>query len=101
VRQFEVYENPEAETKAFAPYLVILSSHLSDLRVVVFAPLFRDRSGVAGVVEVKVELGEERLFVSLLDLASVDPQRLRRRIGSLLDHEYDIRRGLDRLFNGF
>jgi hypothetical protein len=34
-------------------------------------------------------------------LANIDRAALRRRVGSLIDQEFDIRRALDRLFTGF
>jgi len=35
------------------------------------------------------------------ELASMRGEHLKRRVGSLLAHEDDIRRALDRLFTGF
>jgi hypothetical protein len=41
------------------------------------------------------------LIVSVIGLAAISGSRLKRRVGSLAVHEFDIRRALDRLFTGF
>ena len=41
------------------------------------------------------------LVIVLTELAGVQGRSLTRRVGSLLAHEDDIRRALDRLFTGF
>lgn len=88
--------------RSAVPYVVVLSSHLlPDLNEVVVAPVV-----AAGVLEpsdldVPVEVGQERLIVSVIGLAAISGSRLKRRVGSLAVHEFDIRRALDRLFTGF
>ena len=46
-------------------------------------------------------MDEGQHLVSVIGLAAISSARLKRRIGSLLAHEDDIRRALDRLFTGF
>ena len=102
MRQFDIYENPITATRAFAPYVAVLSSHhLPQLDEVVVAPLVNDSSAVVGDLELAVEINNERLVLVITDLSSLASQRLRRRMGSLRDREDEIRRALDRLFTGF
>jgi hypothetical protein len=42
LRQFDVFENPNVRSRAIAPLIVILQSHLlADLPTIVVAPLLR------------------------------------------------------------
>ena len=85
-----------------APYLVVLSSHLfADLSEVVVAPVVRPNLLTPSDFNVPVVVDEERHLVSVIGLAAISSARLKRRVGSLLAHEDDIRRALDRLFTGF
>ena len=85
-----------------APYLVVLSSHLfANLSEVVVAPVVRPNLLTPSDFDVPVVVDEERHLVSVIGLAAVSSARLKRRVGSLLAHEDDIRRALDRLFTGF
>ncbi len=102
VRQFGVYENPSASGRRFAPYLVVLSSHLlADFDDVVVAPLVNDAKGTVSELEIDVSVQDQELVLVISELSTIASRTLRRRIGTLLDHEFDIRRALDRLFTGF
>lgn len=102
MRQFDVYENPSREARRFAPYVVILSTHLIvGLEDAVVAPLVNDSSAIVAGFEIPVTIHDQPLVIILTELAGVQRASLKRRIGSLLSHEDDIRRGLDRLFTGF
>ncbi|WP_421738646.1 CcdB family protein [Caulobacter sp.] len=102
MRQFDAYLNPSATSRDIAPYLVVLSSHhLRDLTDVIVAPAISDATRAVGVVELLVELDGRPLVLVISDLFSVSSDQLRRRAGSLLPHEDEIRRALDRLFTGF
>jgi toxin CcdB len=102
VRQFDVYENPSVSGRAFAPYVVVLSSHLM-LRFddAIVAPLINDAVHAVPELELAVTIAEEPLTLVISELSTVRQRVLKRRVGSLLDHEFDIRRALDRLFTGF
>lgn len=85
-----------------APYVVVLSSHfLENVTETIVAPVFSTRKTTMNGVEVRVEVEGESLLIVLTGLAAVRTASLRQRIGSLLAHEDDIRRALDRLFTGF
>ncbi len=85
-----------------APYVVILSSHLfNDLVEIVVAPVLRPGLLNASDFDVRVRWNEEDHLVSVIGLAAISSTRLKRRVGSLLAHDDDIRRALDRLFTGF
>lgn len=102
MRQFDAYTNPSPETRSIAPFLVVLSSHhLRDFSEVVVAPAVNDADRVVGELEVGVEIAGEQLTLIVSELFSLSAAALRRRAGSLAEHEDDIRRALDRLFTGF
>lgn len=102
MRQFDVYENPSAEARRFAPYVVVVSSHLIvGFDDAVVAPLVNDSAVVVPGLELPVTFDDQRLVVVLTELAGIQGRSLKRRVGSLLAHEDDIRRALDRLFTGF
>lgn len=52
-------------------------------------------------LEVPVEILDEPLTLVVSELFSLSTTALRQRAGSLVEHEDDIRRALDRLFTGF
>jgi toxin CcdB len=102
MRQFDVYENPSPEARRFAPYLVVLSTHLLlGFDDAVVAPLVNDSQRTVPGLELDIEMNGEPLVLVISEFAGVEGQALRRRVGSLGAHEDDIRRALDRLFTGF
>ncbi|WP_426041125.1 CcdB family protein [Brevundimonas sp. TWP2-3-4b1] len=102
MRQFDVYENPSAEARRFAPFVVVVSSHLiPGFDDAVVAPLVNDSTAAVAEFEIPVVVDEQPLVIVLTELAGVQGRSLKRRVGSLLAHEDDIRRALDRLFPGF
>lgn len=102
MRQFDLFENPVSQMRGAAPFVVILSSHLlGELSDIVVAPLRRGVAGGLPGLEVPVVVEGETLLISLPGLAGIRAASLRSRKGSLLAHEDDIRRALDRLFTGF
>lgn len=102
MRQFDIYGNPSAAARRFAPYLVVLSSHLIlGFEDAVVAPLVSDGQATVGTLEVDVEFEGQRLILVVSELAGIEGRLLTRKIGSLAAHEDDIRRALDRLFTGF
>lgn len=103
IRQFDVFPNPSGKSRNSIPYVVCLQSHFLDsLDTVIVAPLMRFPAGAKpNEVMVEVEFSGERLMADLSSLTGFHRALLKRVEGDLLDHEYDIRRALDRLFTGF
>lgn len=101
LKQFDVFANPVPSMAGAAPYIVVLSSNLIDLPAILVAPLLLNPAQIIRGVDVPVVFRRQALTAALLIMAAVAPDRLRRPLGSLLDQEDEIRRGLDRLFTGF
>ena len=103
IRQYDVFDNPSATTRAKVPYVVVLQSHLFEaLPTLVIAPMMRlDQSVQGGKILVEVNFADERLVVNTAFLANIERLRLGRSRGSLLAYEDDIRRAVDRLFTRF
>ena len=103
IRQYDVFQNPGAPTRAKVPYVVALQSHLFEaLPTVVIAPLMRlERPARGSKVFVEVEFGGENLVVNAAFLSNIERRELGRSRGSLAVYEDDIRRAVDRLFTGF
>lgn len=102
MRQFDVYENPVASMREARPYMVVLSSHLlPDLTAVLVAPLIEVRAASLPELSLPIDFGGKTYVLVTLDMAAIASRSLSRKAGDLIDHEYDIRRALDRLFTGF
>jgi toxin CcdB len=102
LRQFDVFENPNPESRRYAPYAAVLQSHHLDvLETVVLAPLVNDAQRNVTSVDIPVELGGQRFVLVLGELAGLPRQGLGRPVGSLANHEDEIRRALERIFTGF
>ena len=102
MRQFDIYENPAAEARAFAPSVVVLSTHLLlDFEDAVVAPLVNDAQHTVAGLELDVDVEDEPLVLVVSDLSAIEGRELRRFVGTLAEREFDIRRALDRLFTGF
>jgi toxin CcdB len=54
-----------------------------------------------GEIELRVEIRGEDLTLVVSELSTMRGRELRRRVSSLLEQEFNIRRALDRLFTGF
>lgn len=100
MRQFDVYPNPSAETRAYAPHIVVLQSHYVELETVVIAPLVTDAREL-DPIDIAVTFNDGPFVVAISELGSVSRSRLKRRLGSLSEHQDEIRRALERLFSGF
>jgi len=101
-RQFDLVENPSPRSRAVYPYFVILQSHLlaaSNLTVV--APVLP--GDAPAVTLTSVPFAFQGLTYSLLvgELTTVDAHRFGRTVGTVRDHEDEIRRALERVFTGF
>ncbi|MDQ0463608.1 hypothetical protein QO010_001379 [Caulobacter ginsengisoli] len=77
MRQFDFYENPFASSRAIAPYLIVLSSHLMrQTDVVIAAPLVRDRQRQIEEIEVRLHVRDEDLILSLADMGGLEAKVL-------------------------
>lgn len=80
-----------------------MQSHfLDEMHTTLIAPLIREPdSGDFTRVSVSVVFADERLALSLAEMAPIRRSELKRPLGDLGRYEDDIRRALDRLFTGF
>ena len=102
MRQFDLVDNPSERTRAVAPYLLVLQSHLLDrVDSVIVAPVVRDVEKPFAGIDLSIDFKGEALTVTLVELFSLERSLLKTVHGSLAEHEDSIRRGLDRLFTGF
>lgn len=103
IRQFEIVENPSTRSRAIAPYVVLLQSHLYDegLTAIVAPMMMMSAAATLTRVSLPVEFDGTKYILMLSELATVERGALGRARGSLVDREDDIRRALDRLFTGF
>ncbi len=103
IRRFDVFRNPDPDTRTRAPYVVVLQSHhWRALDTTIVAPLFpRDRYPPDGLIVLSAEVEDEDCSLDLALLANLQSHALRQRVGSLAPMEDEIRRGLERLFTGF
>jgi hypothetical protein len=102
VRQFDVFTNPSERSLGFAPFVVILQSHhLQGIDTAVVAPLIRESSPTLTGFDLPIGFNDEALYLAISELSSVEIGLLRRAVGSLAEHDYEIRRALDRLVTGF
>ena len=102
MRQFEAFHNPVPAARKAAPFLVVLSSHhLRDLSEVVVAPAVNDACRALSDLELDVTIQDQQTFLVVSELFSLRANTLKRRAGSIADREDDIRRALEKLFNGF
>lgn len=100
--QFSVFDNPAAEMRDAAPFIVVLQSHhLRPLDSVVVAPVIRDADRPLSQLDVRARFAGEDLVIAVAELAAIDVRHFQRSLGSLAEHEDAIRRALDRIFTGF
>ena len=84
------------------PFVIVLSSHhAAGLTEAIIAPVMRARAVPVSAFEVPIDRDDEVLLISVAGLTAIRQTDLRRKIGSAIEHEDDIRRALDRLFTGF
>ncbi|HEX3920204.1 MAG TPA: CcdB family protein [Caulobacteraceae bacterium] len=103
IRQFDVFENPNARSRPQAPYIVSIQSHFLDaLITTVVAPLFRAEIMPADrAVILPIEFADQALTLNVALIANIESRRLRRSVGSLVSYDLEIRRAIDRLLTGF
>ncbi|MGA0544168.1 CcdB family protein [Brevundimonas sp. VNH65] len=103
IRQFDVLDNPSSQSRAIAPFVAVIQSHLYDEGpTVLVAPLLRmPITALLTKVTIPVVHQGESFVLMLSEMAALDRRVLSVARGSLADREDDIRRALDRLFTGF
>ena len=102
MRQFDVCPNPSPNSRRYAPYLVILQSHLLEaMPTVIVAPMLAGEGRTPyKPVSAVVRFQDQEFIVSAAEMTAIDPQNLNA-IGTLLDFEFEIRRAIDGVFTGF
>jgi toxin CcdB len=102
--QFDVYENPNEETKQLIPYLLDVQSELlKALATRVVVPLVA-ASAVGKPIQhlnPQFTVRHTSVFMSTAELAGVPVRSLGEKVGSLREQRHEIIAGLDFLFTGF
>lgn len=102
--QFDVYENPNPETKTAVPYLLdVQADLLSDMATRVVVPLVNVAAmgKPAKILNPEFKIKQTAVVMSTAELAGVSLNVLGERVGSLSDRRDDIIAALDFLFTGF
>lgn len=104
MRQFDVYSNPNPDSCERLPYLIVLQSDLLErLDNVVAAPLRSPQDGKSIPIlrlNPVVEVGTERYFVRIQDLAAIPARSLRQPVCNLSSEREALLAALDLLFTG-
>ncbi len=103
IRQYDVVENPNPSSRTAVPYLLILQSHLFEaLNTLIVAPIFPAVSMPPdNRVLLPIEIDGQPMTINLALMANIERRGLGSRVINLLEEDYEIRRGIDRLFTGF
>ena len=101
MKQFDVFSNTAEGAQDFAPFVVVLSSHLIDLELIVVAPLLVGETRALGRLDVPVKVHGRNYLLAVTELAGIPSRHLGRSFATVADQEDAIRRALDRLFTGF
>jgi len=102
--QFDVYENPNPETKKSIPYLLDLQADLLDnLTTRVVAPLITVAAmgKAAKYLNPQFRIKRTAVIMSTAELAGVNLHVLGDPVCSLKEHRTEIIAALDFLFTGF
>ncbi len=102
--QFDVYENPNAETNQTVPYLLDVQSDLLDgLATRVVIPLVDARIVGKPILHLnpRFHFDDTWVVMSTAELAGVPMGALGKKIGSLKDQRNEIIAALDFLITGF
>lgn len=85
------------------PYLLVLQSHLFEaLNTLIVAPIFpAEAMPPDNRVLLPIEIDGRTLTVNLALMANIERRGLGAKVTNLLEQDYEIRRGIDRLFTGF
>ena len=102
--QFDVYENPQAETHQVIPYLLDVQADLLDslaTRVVIPLLSVAATNKVIRHLNPQFLLGQATVCMSTAELAGVPVRLLGNKVASLKDRRDDIIAALDFLLTGF
>lgn len=102
--QFDLYENPNAETHRMMPYLVDIQSDLLDnlsTRVVVPLVVATAVGKPIPHLNPRFDIGGSTVFMSTPELAGISISALVKKIGTLKEHRDEIIAALDFLITGF
>ena len=102
MRQFDVSLNPSPRSSLYAPYVVVLQSHLLEaMPTVIVAPmLLLEGRRPYKHVSASVRFNDGDFIVSVSEMAMIEVRQLAT-VGSLADYEFEIRRAVDGVFTGF
>jgi toxin CcdB len=103
MKQFDLYTNPDKDTKKAYPYFVDVQSDLMDeLSSRVVIPLAKTKSSGEYPQHLcpTIEIDGKKLALLTHQMASVSTSNLSKRSGSLLEHRDAIIAALDFLFTG-
>lgn len=98
--QFDVYRNPNPDSRDWAPFLVDLQHDmLGDLATRIMAPLL-PASGATTLkgLSPDVQIDGARYFVSMVEMASVPVSELSSPRGDLRDYRQNLLAAVDLLF---
>ena len=100
--QFDVYANPNPESRQWAPYIVDLQHDMLDaLATRIMAPLLLARSAdepIAQRLNPVIDLEGARYYLSTAELASVPVKALSKPLGNLASRRDDLLAAVDMLF---
>lgn len=102
--QFDVYENPNSDTRDAVPYLLDVQADLLNglaTRVVVPLVTVSAMGKAAKHLNPQFKIKRATVVMSTAELAGVSLQALGDKVGSLKDHRSEIISALDFLFTGF
>ena len=102
--QYDVYENPNPETRSAVPYLLdVQADLLAPLATRVVVPLrtVAAMGGAAHHLNPGFTVGGTPVVMSTAELAGVPQKALGAKVSSLKDKRDDILAALDFLFTGF
>ena len=102
--QFDVYANPNPETKRIIPYLLdVQADLLSDLTTRVVVPLYSASAvnKAAQHLNPRFSIKRTGVIMSTAELAGVSVKNLGEKVCSLKEHRNEIIAALDFLISGF
>ena len=102
--QFDVYENPNPETRQTIPFLLDIQSDLLDglaTRVVVPLIAASAMGKPARHLNPVFTIKRAKVVMSSAELAGIPTRLLGNKVGSLKEHRAEIIAALDFLFSGF
>lgn len=102
--QFDVYANPNPETKRAIPYLLdVQADLLNNLTTRVVIPLYSAAamSKAAKLLNPRFSIKRTTVVMSTAELAGLMVNRLGDKVCSLKEHRNEIIAALDFLFTGF